>query len=211
MSRLVVLVAAMALLQASASSASSDGVPMASSASVQEHLVQQRHLEEDAHLGRLAIWALSSMLVGGACLIANAPGVLPPDVDARPVLGFGIQSLAWGAIDLGIFGLSFLGDRFPPATRARALAQENTLGDVLWLNIGLDAGYMMAGGTMIGASLAGAEPAVDWASHGAGIVVQGGALLVLDAVALASHPARLEGLWSLPPDTPVATMPDIRQ
>lgn len=174
--------------------------PTASPRSVQDHVVQQRHHEEDAHLQRLGIWALSSMVVGGACLLANAPGVLPATIDARPVLGFGMQSVAWGVIDLGIVGLSFLGDRLPPSTRERALVEENTLGDVLWLNVGLDAGYMMAGGTMIGAGFAGAAPAVDWASHGAGIVVQGGALLVLDAIALSSHPARLAGLWSLGAD-----------
>jgi hypothetical protein len=195
-------------LATSAAPPGSDPVPMVSSAAARDHLVHKRHLEEDAHLGRLAIWGLSSVVVGGALIAANAPGVLPAGVDARPVLGFGIQSAAWGAIDLAIVGLSFLGDRFPPATTAQALAEENTLGDVLWLNVGLDAGYMMAGGSLVGVGVAGVvdDPvvAVDLASHGAGVVVQGGALLVLDAIALASHGDRLTGLWSLPPELPPA-------
>jgi hypothetical protein len=80
-----------------------------------------------------------------------------------------------------------------------ALAAEDDLGKVLWTNIGLDAGYMFAGGTMIAAGAFGAEPAVDWQSHGAGIVMQGAGLLVLDGIAVWSSGPREEALQTLPP------------
>lgn len=174
----------------------SDPVPMVSSAAARDHLVHKRPLEGDAHLGRLAIWGLSSVVVGphrGQRAGAAGRRRRPPRARLRhPERRLGRHRPRHR-------GLSFLGDRFPPATTAQALAEENTLGDVLWLTVGLDAGYM-AGGRLVGVRVAGVvdDPvvAVDIASHGAGVVVQGGALFVLDAIALAS--------WSLPPELPPA-------
>ena len=159
---------------------------------------------EQDHLRRLAIWAGSNVVAGGALLWLATPGLSPLPAEQVPAVlqGFSIQSLAWGGINLAICGLGAAFQQ-PLATttddRELALAAEDDLGKVLWTNIGLDAGYMFAGGTMIAAGAFGAEPAVDWQSHGAGIVMQGAGLLVLDGIAVWSSGPREEALQTLPP------------
>jgi hypothetical protein len=191
----------------------------ATSPSVQALSAARVQAEQD-HLRRLAIWAGSNVVAGGALLWLATPGLSPLPAEQVPAVlqGFSIQSLAWGGINLAICGLGAAfqqppagettaspqpdGARTPSTTmndRELALAAEDDLGKVLWTNIGLDAGYMFAGGTMIAAGAFGAEPAVDWQSHGAGIVMQGAGLLVLDGIAVWSSGPREEALQTLPP------------
>jgi hypothetical protein len=201
----------------SRSSSLSSGVP--TSASVQALSAARVQAEQD-HLRRLAIWAGSNVVAGGALLWLATPGLSPLPAEQVPAVlqGFSIQSLAWGGINLAICGLGaafqqpLAGETTASSQpedartgstttddRELALAAEDDLGKVLWTNIGLDAGYMFAGGTMIAAGAFGAEPAVDWQSHGAGIVMQGAGLLVLDGIAVWSSGPREEALQTLPP------------
>jgi hypothetical protein len=165
-----------------------------------EDLVRARHHEEDAHLGRVLAWGLGSVAVGSLLVALNAPVVSEgpkPLFDPRWVLGFGVQSIAWGAVDVVIALLGHQAQRPMPPTLKQALVEETTLGDVLWLNLGLDAGYVMAGATAVGAAAWGINDGVDWASHGVGVAVQGAALLALDAVAVHSSRTREQGLWDV--------------
>lgn len=161
---------------------------------------QARSAGIDAHLSRVTIWAAGSILAGTGLLAATIPGVLPDDVNPGILQGFAIQSVAWGLVDLGIVVAGRLGDRGLTAELPVALDEEDQLSDVLWLNVGLDVGYMMGGTALMLGALAGAEPSVDIASHGAGIVVQGAALAVLDGIAVAEGNSREERLRALAAD-----------
>lgn len=86
---------------------------------------------------------------------------------------FAIQTAAWGAAEMALATLAraFL--------RVRDLAGATRLDRLLWLNIGLDAGYVLLG---LGLALAGWRLGRHLGFFGAGtaIVVQGGALALLD-------------------------------
>jgi hypothetical protein len=85
------------------------------------------------------------------------------------------MTAAWGAVDLV---LALLGFR---SLAIRDLASATRLDRFLWLNIGLDAGYVMVGLTLL---IAGWRLARRPGLIGAGIaiVVQGMALALLDLV-----------------------------
>ena len=136
-------------------------------------------LAERAHLVRLLVWGVGSVVAGGAILVAllavgrrRAAGGA---VRASPlVTHFAVQTAAWGAIDLALAALAWRGLAMRDADAALRLDR------MLWLNVGLDVGYVAVGvtlaltGWLLGRRL-GAVGA------GVGVVVQGAALLVLDA------------------------------
>ncbi len=125
---------------------------------------------EKGHLLRLAIWGGASLLAGTATFALLAAR----QVRSPLLAGFALQTLAWGAIDLllvlaGLHGLA-----------PRDLAAATRLDRFLWLNTGLDLGYIAVGVTLaVTGWLFGRRPAPIGA--GLGIVVQGTALLLLDA------------------------------
>ena len=141
---------------------------------------------------RVGAWGAASVALG-ATLLATADG------DAHPGRrAFGIQSAAWGAVNTGIaaFGLT-RGAADSLSTLAGALHAESGLGDVLWLNVGLDAGYMAVGATLWIVASKGVSNPARWRGHGQAVLLQGAALLALDAVVLAGSHGRLEALTNL--------------
>jgi hypothetical protein len=162
-------------------------------------LAQARVDAERGHLARLGLWAGANVVAGAGLLALARPETSPLPAPATMLEGFAVQSLAWGAINLAIVGAGLLSTPTVPTTRAAALSAEDDFAKVLWVNVGLDAGYMMAGGTMLAASAFGAAPAEQWRSHGAGIVMQGLGLGVLDAVAVWDSDEREQALQALPP------------
>lgn len=126
---------------------------------------------ERAHLVRLLLWGAGSVLAGTLLLAlvavqraAGSPALLRH---------FAIQTAAWGAIDLALA----LWARRGLALRDYAAARQ--LDRVLWLNLGLDVGYVGVGVTLI---LCGWALGRRLAPVGAGlgVVVQGAALFLLD-------------------------------
>ena len=125
---------------------------------------------ERAHLLRLLAWGAGSVLAGSAIL-----ALLAARRAGRPPLlsHFAIQTAAWGAIDLALAALAWR-DLAP-----RDIAGAAHLDRLLWLNTGLDVGYIAVGvtlaltGWLLGRRLA---PV----GAGLGVVVQGAALLLLD-------------------------------
>lgn len=125
---------------------------------------------ERGHLDRLLILAVVSLVVGVAMLAwhrLRAAG-------APFAQHFGIQSIAWGAVDLAIVWWA-----------ARGLAERDLTGAVsldrvLWLNIGLDIGYAMVGATLVVCGWRFGRK-LGLVGAGAAIVVQGIALATLDA------------------------------
>lgn len=124
---------------------------------------------EHLHLLRLLAWALASMLAGTGLLTSLRAGGRQ-----SPLLKhFAIQTAAWGAVDavLAVLALHNI--------VARDIASATRLDRVLWLNIGLDAGYVLVGITLLLAGwLLGRR--LGLVGAGIGIVVQGGALALLD-------------------------------
>jgi hypothetical protein len=164
-------------------------------------LVRERVEAERAHLARLGIWAGTNIVAGAALLALARPETSPLPTPATALEGFAVQSMAWGAVNLTIVGLGLAAAPVFALSREEALAAEDDLGKVLWVNVGLDAGYMMAGAAMAGASVVGAAPAEQWRSHGAGVLMQGLGLAVLDVVAVWDSGPREERLQALAPSS----------
>ena len=94
---------------------------------------------ERAHLIRLVVWGGASLLVGSTLLgLMRARGHRSALLDH-----FGIQTMAWGTVELVLAatGLQRL--------ELRDLAGATRLDRFLWLNVGLDAGYVMVGITLL--------------------------------------------------------------
>jgi hypothetical protein len=133
---------------------------------------------ERAHLLRLVAWGAASVLLGTALLAWLLAGRR-----RSPLLRhFAIQTAAWGTVDLALAGLAFR------SLALRDLAGAIHLDRVVWLNIGLDAGYVLVGLTI---ALAGWRLGrrLGLVGAGVGVIVQGLALVLLDLV-LAAHISR---------------------
>ena len=95
---------------------------------------------------------------------------------------FAVQQAAWGAIDGAIaLGGAASARRNPPATAAEAGAQAGRLRRLLWINAGLDVGYVAAGAWLSRRRGAAAGNHA-LRGHGLGVLLQGGFLLLFDTV-----------------------------
>jgi hypothetical protein len=125
---------------------------------------------EHAHLHRLSIFAVASVAVGGAVLawyrLRRSPSAFAQH--------FGIQSLAWGIVNLAIVWWASRGLTERDVRGAVALDR------VLWLNIGLDVGYAMVGATLVVCGWRLGRK-LGLVGAGAAIIVQGVVLAALDA------------------------------
>jgi hypothetical protein len=137
---------------------------------------------ERAHLLRVALWGGGSVLAGSLLLALLAlRGRLAA---SALVKHFAVQTAAWGAIDLALVAFAWRG----LALRDHAGAMH--LDRLLWLNLGLDAGYVGVGATLalsawtLGRRLGGV-------GAGLGIVTQGTALFLLDLLVVQQLAGRL--------------------
>jgi hypothetical protein len=135
---------------------------------------------ERAHLLRVAAWGGGSVLVGTLVLAALALARA-----SSPLLRhFAFQTAAWGAIDLAIVAFAWRG------LRLRDHAAAVSLDRFLWMNIGLDIGYVGVGLTIAVASWT-LGRRLGGVGAGVGVMVQGLALLALDAVVVRELAGRL--------------------
>lgn len=126
---------------------------------------------ERAHLLRLGVWGALSMLAGTALLAWLRVGAR----ESALLRHFAVQVTTWGVVLVAI--AAGMWARVEP----RDLSSATRLDRFLWLNIGLDAGYVLVGITLL---------ACGWklgrrlglVGAGIGILVQGSALLLLDLV-----------------------------
>lgn len=133
---------------------------------------------ERAHLLRLVLWGGASLLIGSALLaFLRVRGQRSSLLEH-----LGIQTALWGAIDLG---LAVLGLR---QLALRDLAGATRLDRFLWLNVGLDAGYVMVGVTLLVFGWR-APQRPGLVGAGLAVIVQGSALAILDLL-LAGQIAR---------------------
>ena len=124
---------------------------------------------ERAHLARLALWGGAS-LIAGAILLA----VVRRPARSPLLFHFALQTALWGAIDLAFAAVGWNG------LALRDLQSAARLDRFLWLNLGLDAGYVGIGTAIAGTSWV-LGRRLGGVGAGVAIVVQGMALLVLDA------------------------------
>lgn len=115
----------------------------------------------------LTAWSVGSLLVAGAIAVGR------DDARAR---GLARQMATWGAIDLGI---ALAAQRDAGRDVDDPVRSSRSLRRLLWLNAGLDVGYLAAGVWLV---RSGTVRGRDSVGDGIGVLVQGGALLVLDTV-----------------------------
>lgn len=136
---------------------------------------------ERAHLLRLFAWGGASVLLGTLVVVA----LLVRRADSPLLRWFGLMTAAWGAVDVAIAAVAWRG------LAPRDLAGFTRLDRLLWLNVGLDVGYVAVGVTLA---------ALGWrlgqrlglVGSGAAVTTQGLALLLLDARLLATLAAIAE-------------------
>jgi len=154
------------------------------------------------HLWRVAIWGGANVALGVGLLASGSRESTPRR------FGFGVQSTAWGAINLGIVGASLLaGDPELPTTLAGALSAENGWSDLLLVNLGLNVGYMGVGTALAVAAGRGLGRPEEVRGHAYGVIVQGAGLFILDGVAWLASRARMDGLTELVSAVEVAVVP----
>jgi hypothetical protein len=124
---------------------------------------------EGAHLLRLLLWGAASLFVGTGLLAWLRLGARRSALLEQ----FAIQTAVWGTAELALAALA------RGSLGIRDLAGATRLDRLLWLNLGLDAGYLMLG---LALALVGWRLARHLGYVGAGIaiIVQGGALVLLD-------------------------------
>lgn len=126
---------------------------------------------ERAHLLRLLVWGAASVLSGTALLAWLRVGAR-----RSPLLKhFAIQVAAWGVVD-AIIAAALMVQIAP-----RDIASATRLDRILWLNIGLDAGYVLVGITLMMAGWRMGRR-LGLVGAGIGVAVQGSALVWLDLV-----------------------------
>ncbi|WP_420456989.1 DUF6992 family protein [Rubrivirga sp.] len=179
-----VLLAALAVALAPVAAAQ----PAVSSDDV-ETLSQALRADQQAHLWRVGAWGLANA-VGGAAL------ALASDREGAPGRwAFGVQSGAWGVVNVGIAAVGLVGGPGDVTGEwALALAAENGYADVLLVNLGLNVGYAAVGGTLLAVAGRGVSTPAAWRGHGAALVLQGAGLFVLDGVAYLATRGRLGAL-----------------
>jgi hypothetical protein len=133
---------------------------------------------ERALLLRLLMWGASSVLAGTAILA----GLRFRHRTSALLEHFALQMAGWGTLELAFVALSWR------ALAPRDLSSATRLDRLLWLNAGLDIGYVLVG---VSLAVAGWKLGrrLGVVGAGIGVVVQGVALLLLDLL-LASQISR---------------------
>lgn len=148
------------------------------------------HADQRAHLWRVGVWGGANLAGGLALLAASDSGSLRR--------GFGIQSAAWGAVNIGIATVGLQrGPGDSGAALADALGAEQGYAGLLLLNLGLNIAYSAVGATMVLASYKDVRRPEVWRGHGAALIVQGLGLFLLDGVAYLGSRTRLGALTDL--------------
>jgi hypothetical protein len=124
---------------------------------------------ERLHVLKLLVWGALSVGVGTALFAF----IRVRRIESPLLQHFAIQSGAWGLVNIAIAVWAQRG------LRLRDLASAVSLDRFVWLNIGLDVGYIAVGATLAlcGWSLG---RRLGLVGAGAGVIVQGCALTLLD-------------------------------
>ncbi len=137
------------------------------------------------HLIRVGNWGSANM-AGGATLYAGSGD--------ESLSAFGLQSGLWGFINTGIAvgGLTEKNESSDDPSKVQR--SERNYSDILLLNLGLNAGYIGVGTTMIIAAQQGVCKSDQWKGHGSAIILQGIGLFILDALSWKASRERMRKL-----------------
>ena len=164
-----------------------------------EALSQALQSDQQAHLWRVGAWGLANAVGGAALALAS------DRAEAPGRWAFGVQSGAWGVVNVGIAAVGLAGGPGEATGEwAAALAAENGYADVLLVNLGLNVGYAAVGATLAAVAGRGVSTPAAWRGHGAALVVQGAGLFVLDGVAYLATRARWDALVDVASRTDLA-------
>lgn len=156
------------------------------SAHAEAQLVAARQEAESRHLARVGAWGVANLIGGSTVLLLSGDGHLR---------AAGLQCALWGAVNVTIASVGLGRSAEDGFTDLHTIhARERRLGHVMRLNLGLNAGYVLVGATMVGVSTRDVEHALLWRGHGAAIMAQGVTLLVLDGMAYAGSRQRQAAL-----------------
>jgi len=98
------------------------------------------------------------------------------------------MNVMWGGINLGLAALGYVGSRNKPgASLSKTLKQQSGIEKTYMLNMGLDVAYIAGGGYLRERSKRNTKDHQKFKGYGESIMLQGAALLVLDAVLFAIH------------------------
>jgi hypothetical protein len=124
---------------------------------------------EQQHLLQLLLWAAVSIVAGTAIVVILSAR----RIQSSLLTHFALQTIGWGIVFGIIAAIQWKG------AKLRDLAGAARLERLLWLNIGLDAGYVLTG-TAIAASGWILAKRLGAVGAGIAIIIQGLALLVID-------------------------------
>lgn len=133
---------------------------------------------ERAHVLRLLVWAASSVLVGTALFAA----LRTRRRSSALLEQFAVQTTAWGALELLVAAVYWAGLGY------RDLASATRLDRMLWMNAGLECGFVLVGLVVVAFGVR-PQRRLGVMGAGAAIIVQGLALLLL-TLTLAVHISR---------------------
>ena len=167
-----------------------------------EALSAELRADQEAHLWRVGAWGAANV-AGGVALLALSDR----EGDAFRH-GLGMQSAAWGAVNVGIAAVGLArGTGGTTGAWADALGAENGYADILLVNLGLNVGYAAVGGTLLAVAGRGVSNPSAWRGHGTALLLQGAGLFVLDGVAYLASRTRLDALVELAAAGAVAVGP----
>lgn len=119
---------------------------------------------EQLHLLRVLVWGGASVVAGSVLMIVTLRAS-----HSALLRHFSLQTIAWGAVTLALAGAAW------SSLGLRDHAGAVSLHRVVWLNVGLDAGYVAVGATL---ALCG------WALGRKGGLVGAGIAIVIQGLAL---------------------------
>ena len=141
----------------------------------------------------------TAMVTLGGWAIGNIAVGLPMTgaVTTATERGFWQMNVYWNLVNVAIAGYGLWSARRldRTMTTARDLEREQrSLEQFLWLNVGLDVAYLLAGWAFLerGARQSAPESAARWTGFGRSLLVQGAFLLLFDGTLLALAPTTAE-------------------
>ncbi len=125
----------------------------------------------------LGIYAAGSMIYSGAALSGSSGSNKY----------FHKMNVIWNGINLGLAGLSLLAPREKPQSYMNSMRKQAGAEKLFAFNAGLDLAYILGGAYTRERSFSSTDNADKMKGYGESIMLQGGVLLILDAVMFAVH------------------------
>lgn len=163
--------------------APADSLPSRPAATMQAPFAAERGRLDQRGFAVLGGWAVSNVLVSGI-----ATGQTEGSAHY-----FHQMNIGWGAINLALAGVGYLGARVavrqPTATRAENVRAQLRTENIYLFNAGLDVAYLATGVYLLEKGRNPTAPGSSdrWRGYGQSLLLQGGFLLLFDGFQFATH------------------------